>query len=251
MSAPTSGRFFLVIGVAGFVGMQACGYHPRALLLRHPQPRQLQRLLRSRPEAGMPDATRLCGYLHRLGQHQLRRTAPQAVRCVSILEQLLKVKAVKKFVKMPGNSDVQFTHANITLTEEELGYHPTTSLHSGLKKFVRWYLGLLKFLSLNLVVYNHYGVEGLKGQIPPPGAGVPRGATFFSSGGDGPTPFRFNPRDTGTIVTMEEMLTIDLEPRWKKGTKNTFPAKGNESPNVVPADTCECKTQIFVLWVRL
>ncbi|KAG6488968.1 hypothetical protein ZIOFF_050226 [Zingiber officinale] len=129
---------------------------------------------------------------------------------VSILEQLLKVKAVKKFVKMPGNKDVQFTHANITLTEEELGYHPTTSLHSGLKKFVH---------TQKQVVYNHYRVEGLKGQISPPGAGVPGDATFFSSGGDGPTPFRFNPRDAGTTVTVEEMLTIDLEPGWKKAQK--------------------------------
>ncbi|URE06219.1 NAD dependent epimerase/dehydratase family [Musa troglodytarum] len=58
----------------------------------------------------------------------------------SILERLLKVKAVKKFVKMPRNGDVQFTHANITFAQKELGYRPTTGLHSGLKKFVRWYL---------------------------------------------------------------------------------------------------------------
>ncbi|XP_042393890.1 UDP-glucuronate 4-epimerase 3-like [Zingiber officinale] len=73
--------------------------------------------------------------------YNLGNTSPVSVSdLVSILEQLLKVKAVKKFVKMPRNGDVQFTHANITLAEKELGYHPTTSLHSGLKKFVRWYL---------------------------------------------------------------------------------------------------------------
>ncbi|KAG6527916.1 hypothetical protein ZIOFF_010051 [Zingiber officinale] len=180
-------------------------------------------------------------------------------------------------------------------------------------------------------VYDQYGEEGLKGQVPPPGAGGPGGATFFSSGGDGPTSFRFNPRSaddifaeffgfsspfggmgggggstragsrfpagmgmfsedifgssfgtagegasmssqvprkaapiekrlpcsleelykgttkkmkisreildaSGKTMTVEEILTIDVKPGWKKGTKITFPAKGNESPNVVAAD---------------
>ena len=35
---------------------------------------------------------------------------------------------------------------------------------------------------------------------------------------------------------MEEILTIDIKPGWKKGTKITFPEKGNEQPNVIPAD---------------
>ena len=35
---------------------------------------------------------------------------------------------------------------------------------------------------------------------------------------------------------MEEILTIDIKPGWKKGTKITFPEKGNEQPNVTPAD---------------
>ncbi|KAL5223427.1 hypothetical protein ABZP36_028140 [Zizania latifolia] len=34
----------------------------------------------------------------------------------------------------------------------------------------------------------------------------------------------------------EEILTIDVKPGWKKGTKITFPEKGNEAPNVTPAD---------------
>ncbi|RRT79380.1 hypothetical protein B296_00014262 [Ensete ventricosum] len=37
-------------------------------------------------------------------------------------------------------------------------------------------------------------------------------------------------------MTVEEILTIDIKPGWKKGTKITFPEKGNESPNVIPAD---------------
>lgn len=35
---------------------------------------------------------------------------------------------------------------------------------------------------------------------------------------------------------MEEILTIEIKPGWKKGTKITFPEKGNEQPNVIPAD---------------
>lgn len=35
---------------------------------------------------------------------------------------------------------------------------------------------------------------------------------------------------------MEEILTIDVKPGWKKGTKITFPERGNEAPNMIPAD---------------
>ncbi|KAB1227990.1 hypothetical protein CJ030_MR1G022977 [Morella rubra] len=176
-------------------------------------------------------------------------------------------------------------------------------------------------------VYDQYGEEGLKGQVPPPGAGAPGGATFFTTG-DGPTTFRFNPRSaddifaeffgfsspfggmggggggggvrgsrfssglfsddifasfgeggggsmnqsasrkappieiklpcsleelykgtvkkmkisreildaSGKTMQVEEILTIEVKPGWKKGTKITFPEKGNEQPNVVPAD---------------
>jgi DnaJ family protein B protein 4 len=37
-------------------------------------------------------------------------------------------------------------------------------------------------------------------------------------------------------MQVEEILTIDIKPGWKKGTKITFPEKGNEQPNIVPAD---------------
>lgn len=171
-------------------------------------------------------------------------------------------------------------------------------------------------------VYDQYGEEGLKGQVPPPGAGGPGGTTFFQTG-DGPNVFRFstrNPDDifaeffgfsspfggmgggggtrggsrfssgmfgddmfssfgegrpmnhgprkappienilpctleelykgttkkmkisreiadaSGKTIPIEEILTIDIKPGWKKGTKITFPEKGNEQPNVVPAD---------------
>ncbi|CAA7397453.1 unnamed protein product [Spirodela intermedia] len=178
------------------------------------------------------------------------------------------------------------------------------------------------------VVYDQYGEEGLKGQVPPPGTG---GASSFSTG-DGATSFYFNPRNaddifaeffgfsspfggmgsgggggggmrgtrfssgmpsgfgddvfghmfgggegsmrhqqprksppierhlpcsledlfkgttkkmkisreiadaSGRTIPVEEILTIEIKPGWKKGTKITFPEKGNEQPNVIPSD---------------
>ncbi|KAL6138878.1 hypothetical protein ACLB2K_064157 [Fragaria x ananassa] len=37
-------------------------------------------------------------------------------------------------------------------------------------------------------------------------------------------------------TTVEEILTIEIKPGWKKGTKITFPEKGNEQRGVIPAD---------------
>ncbi|KAK4760678.1 hypothetical protein SAY87_005571 [Trapa incisa] len=70
----------------------------------------------------------------------LGNTSPVTVPAlVSILERHLKVKAKRNVVDMPGNGDVLFTHANISLARTELGYKPTTDLGTGLKKFVKWY----------------------------------------------------------------------------------------------------------------
>ncbi|ERN06558.1 hypothetical protein AMTRI_Chr01g113030 [Amborella trichopoda] len=164
-------------------------------------------------------------------------------------------------------------------------------------------------------IYDRYGEESLKAQVPPPSSGG------FFPGGDGPTTttFSFNPRSaddifaeffgfsrpfgggrssrfggaglfgddffgsfgepslnqeqsqprkapplektlpcsleelykgttkkmkiareiadiSGKTIPVEEILTIDIKPGWKKGTKITFPEKGNEHPNVIPAD---------------
>nr|XP_043620823.1 UDP-glucuronate 4-epimerase 1-like [Erigeron canadensis] len=71
----------------------------------------------------------------------LGNTSPVTVpTLVSILEKNLKKKAKKNVVTMPGNGDVPFTHANISLARRKLGYKPTTDLPTGLKKFVKWYL---------------------------------------------------------------------------------------------------------------
>ncbi|KAG4971440.1 hypothetical protein AAZX31_13G218100 [Glycine max] len=41
---------------------------------------------------------------------------------------------------------------------------------------------------------------------------------------------------SGRIFLVEEILNIEIHPGWKKGTKITFPEKGNEQPNVIAAD---------------
>ncbi|KDP24080.1 hypothetical protein JCGZ_25737 [Jatropha curcas] len=172
-------------------------------------------------------------------------------------------------------------------------------------------------------VYDQYGEEGLKGQVPPPDT---RGSSYYSTG-DIPASFRFNPRNaddifaeffghsspfggmggpfgfggmsgsrfssglfgddifvsygdgggdwhrtvprkpppiekrlacsleelykgtprklklsrevvdsSGKTVQVEEYVSIHLKPGWKKGTKITFPEKGNELPNTIPPD---------------
>ncbi|KAI3781618.1 hypothetical protein L2E82_11636 [Cichorium intybus] len=41
---------------------------------------------------------------------------------------------------------------------------------------------------------------------------------------------------SGRSTTVEEILTIDIKPGWKRGTKITFPEKGNEIRGVIPSD---------------
>ncbi|KAK9276010.1 hypothetical protein L1049_005541 [Liquidambar formosana] len=40
----------------------------------------------------------------------------------------------------------------------------------------------------------------------------------------------------GKPRTVEEILKIDIKPGWKKGTKITFPEKGNQEPGLAPSD---------------
>ncbi|CAL1413780.1 unnamed protein product [Linum trigynum] len=44
------------------------------------------------------------------------------------------------------------------------------------------------------------------------------------------------PDEFGKPKAVEEILKIDIKPGWKKGTKITFPEKGNQEPGVSPAD---------------
>lgn len=74
--------------------------------------------------------------------YNLGNTSPVGVgRLVEILEGLLNVKAKKRVITMPTNGDVPFTHANVTLANRDFGYKPTTDLATGLRKFVKWYVG--------------------------------------------------------------------------------------------------------------
>lgn len=41
---------------------------------------------------------------------------------------------------------------------------------------------------------------------------------------------------SGRMRSMDEILTIEIKPGWKKGTKITFPEKGNLEPGIIPAD---------------
>ncbi|KAG6398675.1 hypothetical protein SASPL_140142 [Salvia splendens] len=41
---------------------------------------------------------------------------------------------------------------------------------------------------------------------------------------------------SGLIVEEEELLTIHVQPGWKKGTEITFEGKGDEKPGTLPAD---------------
>lgn len=74
--------------------------------------------------------------------YNLGNTSPVPVsKLVSILEGLLSKKAKKNVVSMPGNGDVPYTHANVSLAHHDFGYKPTTDLTTGLAKFVKWYVG--------------------------------------------------------------------------------------------------------------
>ncbi|KAG2243182.1 hypothetical protein Bca52824_094978 [Brassica carinata] len=47
---------------------------------------------------------------------------------------------------------------------------------------------------------------------------------------------RLVPDEFGKPKTVQEILKIDIKPGCKKGTKITFPEKGNQEPGVTPAD---------------
>ncbi|KAL7163997.1 hypothetical protein ACSBR2_039995 [Camellia fascicularis] len=47
---------------------------------------------------------------------------------------------------------------------------------------------------------------------------------------------RIVPDDSGKPSTVEEVLKIDITPGWKKGTKITFPEKGNQEAGMAPGD---------------
>ncbi|KAG5573876.1 hypothetical protein H5410_063642 [Solanum commersonii] len=92
--------------------------------------------------------------------YNLGNTSPVSVnKLVTILENLLNVKAKKNVIKMPRNGDVPFTHANITLAKKDFGYKPTTDLSSGLRKFVKWYVSYYGIQSKDLESPNDHSQD--------------------------------------------------------------------------------------------
>ncbi|KAL3321572.1 hypothetical protein AABB24_039270 [Solanum stoloniferum] len=92
--------------------------------------------------------------------YNLGNTSPVSVnKLVTILENLLNVKAKKNVIKMPRNGDVPFTHANITLAKKDFGYKPTTDLSSGLMKFVKWYVRYYGIQSKDLDSSNDHSQD--------------------------------------------------------------------------------------------
>ncbi len=66
------------------------------------------------------------------------RTPVKLMEMIELLELHLGKQAEKKFIEMQ-TGDVLTTYADITHSQQELGYHPKTSIDQGLKKFVDWY----------------------------------------------------------------------------------------------------------------
>eukprot|EP00270_Netrium_digitus_P020126 TRINITY_DN8175_c0_g1_i1.p1 TRINITY_DN8175_c0_g1~~TRINITY_DN8175_c0_g1_i1.p1 ORF type:complete len:191 (+),score=30.10 TRINITY_DN8175_c0_g1_i1:82-573(+) len=72
--------------------------------------------------------------------YNLGNTQPVTVGTfVTILEKLLKKKAIREYIPMPSTGDVMFTHANVSRAHRDLSYSPSTDLETGLGRFVRWY----------------------------------------------------------------------------------------------------------------
>uniref|UniRef100_N1R4D6 UDP-glucuronate 4-epimerase 6 n=1 Tax=Aegilops tauschii TaxID=37682 RepID=N1R4D6_AEGTA len=95
--------------------------------------------------------------------YNLGNTSPVAVtRMVAILEKLLGKKANKRVVTMPSNGDVPFTHANVSHAARDFGYHPTTSLDAGLRKFVEWFLQYYKIDPAKLAKGSRVGTKTTK-----------------------------------------------------------------------------------------
>ncbi|XP_057497262.1 UDP-glucuronate 4-epimerase 6-like [Actinidia eriantha] len=97
--------------------------------------------------------------------YNLGNTSPVSVgKLVAILESLLGIKAKKHVIKMPRNGDVPFTHANVSLAYKDFGYKPTTDLGTGLRKFVKWYVGYYGIDSrvkkeIDNLANNHHPVD--------------------------------------------------------------------------------------------
>lgn len=57
---------------------------------------------------------------------------------VSILEKILNIKAIKEF-KGPSPGEIDTSYADITESQDKLGFKPKINLEEGLRRFVEWY----------------------------------------------------------------------------------------------------------------
>ena len=72
-------------------------------------------------------------HIYNLGQSQ-----PVSVnQLITILEKVLGKEAVIDYLP-PQPGDVERTYADVTLARKQLGYRPSTDLHTGLAHFVQW-----------------------------------------------------------------------------------------------------------------
>ena len=67
---------------------------------------------------------------------------------IGLLPKKYNIKEHMKLIPMQ-KGDVSVTYADITDLEKDLGYKPSTSLKSGLKKFVEWYSEFYKYEKKN------------------------------------------------------------------------------------------------------
>ncbi|OUZ99691.1 DnaJ domain [Macleaya cordata] len=81
------------------------------------------------------------------------------------------------------------------------------------------------------------GVGGVPRKPPPVESKLPCSLEELYTGSTRKMKISRNVIDAnGRLVPESEILTIDVKPGWKKGTKITFPDKGNEQANQLPAD---------------
>jgi UDP-glucuronate 4-epimerase len=83
-----------------------------------------------------PDpATSYCPYrIYNIGNNN----QVELMRFIEVLEDCLGKKAIKNFMPMQ-NGDVPATYANVDDLVHDVGFKPSTTIETGLKKFVDWY----------------------------------------------------------------------------------------------------------------
>ena len=103
----------------------------------------IEGLVRLLPRAPLPDLTRVSDRpdrssapfrLYNIGNDQTVTLA----YFIEVIEGILDKKAKKNYLPL-RTGDVPVTYADIEDLEAEVGYRPTTSIESGIEKFVTWY----------------------------------------------------------------------------------------------------------------